>query len=307
MTGMLKLAVSKSEYTLADVNKELRKRGIEIDVKSKKVFYGLPDKKVQIFFARPRDIPSLILAGLVDIGLVTDDVIDEAGVALGKILLNGRKFRHYLCGANDSNITRIKDLEGKMVFTSYPRTMKRLLSEQGVKCSVEESRGSNEGYPHLKRGVFFEDVVDSGQSLKENDCQAFFLLFESQLCLAFQKESESRAQDFFKNVTSQDGIFDGVHFEKYLKELYAVFDERMRNPSESHTSQLLSHKSRRKIVQKIIEEMMEAALEMHAKEDTRSIVSESADLLFHFLLLLYHEGISLNAVLCELERRADER
>jgi len=72
-------------------------------------------------------------------------------------------------------------------------------------------------------------------------------------------------------------------------------------PEESYTARLFSQGLRR-IAQKIGEEGVEVALAAVVEADEK-VVSESADLLFHLLVMLKHRGLSLEHVVAELQAR----
>jgi phosphoribosyl-ATP pyrophosphohydrolase len=61
-------------------------------------------------------------------------------------------------------------------------------------------------------------------------------------------------------------------------------------------------RGRLKLARKLGEEAIETALAAVAEDDA-ALVAESADLLFHLLLLLGERGIALDTVRAELERR----
>jgi phosphoribosyl-AMP cyclohydrolase / phosphoribosyl-ATP pyrophosphohydrolase len=72
-------------------------------------------------------------------------------------------------------------------------------------------------------------------------------------------------------------------------------------PAGSYTSRLFAEGAKR-IAQKVGEEGLEVALAAVAESDEK-VVSESADLLFHLLLLLKSRGLSLSRVVAELQSR----
>lgn len=84
-------------------------------------------------------------------------------------------------------------------------------------------------------------------------------------------------------------------------QLWRVFEDRKKNPmAGSYTVKLLNDKN--KMLKKIGEESAE--LIMAAKdEDKKQIVYESADLLYHVMVMLYDHGITMDEVLKELEGR----
>ncbi len=77
------------------------------------------------------------------------------------------------------------------------------------------------------------------------------------------------------------------------------------DPETSYTAQLLNEGPLR-AAQKLGEEGVETAL-AGAAEDEAHLHEESADLLYHLLILLEARGTSLNAVLRVLEQRATSR
>ena len=73
------------------------------------------------------------------------------------------------------------------------------------------------------------------------------------------------------------------------------------SPDESYVAKL-NAKGLPKIAQKLGEEATEAVIAA-VSGSNEELVGESADLLFHLLVLLDARGVSLNHVLAELERR----
>ncbi len=83
--------------------------------------------------------------------------------------------------------------------------------------------------------------------------------------------------------------------------LWKVFEDRRSKGSESsYTAKLL--KNRNLLLKKIGEESSEVILA--AKDRSREqVIYESADLLYHLMVLLYDEGISMQDIYTELEGR----
>lgn len=73
------------------------------------------------------------------------------------------------------------------------------------------------------------------------------------------------------------------------------------DPDASYVARLTA-KGRHKIAQKLGEEATETVIAAVA-DDRAGIVSESADLIFHLLVLLADAGVSLDDVRAELARR----
>jgi phosphoribosyl-ATP pyrophosphohydrolase len=86
-----------------------------------------------------------------------------------------------------------------------------------------------------------------------------------------------------------------------LDELFSVILERKSNPTPgSYTARLLADGD--EILKKVGEEAIEVVLAGKGQSDQR-IVEESADLLYHLLVLLASRNLTLDAVRAELGRR----
>jgi phosphoribosyl-ATP pyrophosphohydrolase/phosphoribosyl-AMP cyclohydrolase len=88
----------------------------------------------------------------------------------------------------------------------------------------------------------------------------------------------------------------------FLSDLEGVIEQRvMDRPEGSYTARLFAQGPKR-IAQKVGEEGLEVALAAVAEGDDK-VISESADLLFHLLVLLKSRGIKLETVVAELQSR----
>ena len=87
-----------------------------------------------------------------------------------------------------------------------------------------------------------------------------------------------------------------------LNDLAQTITERAKaDPDSSWTAKLLA-KGPEKCAEKFGEEAVEAIIEA-IKNDRDGLISESADVLFHLLVMLQSRGVTLDEVLAELARR----
>ena len=89
-----------------------------------------------------------------------------------------------------------------------------------------------------------------------------------------------------------------------LEELFAVIESRKQNlPEDSYTTTLFTHdKGENYVLEKLGEEATELILA--AKDDDREeIAYESADIVYHLLVLLSMKEMDLEDLLAELESR----
>jgi phosphoribosyl-ATP pyrophosphohydrolase len=80
-----------------------------------------------------------------------------------------------------------------------------------------------------------------------------------------------------------------------------IRDRRTASPAESHTRRLLDD-APIKPAKKLGEEAVEVAIAALAQDD-KALVGETADLLYHLLVVLESRGIDLDDVFDELEQR----
>lgn len=88
----------------------------------------------------------------------------------------------------------------------------------------------------------------------------------------------------------------------FLGSLEKVIDQRRTSPTGSSYTATLFASGQQRIAQKVGEEGVELAL-AGVGDDRAKIVSETADLLYHVLVLLAAREIRLAEVVEELERR----
>ena len=91
----------------------------------------------------------------------------------------------------------------------------------------------------------------------------------------------------------------------FLRKLESIITDRKNNPSDNSYTSKLFEKGINKIAQKVGEEAVEVVIE--AKDDNEELfLNESADLLFHYLVLLNANGYQLSDVLAVLKKRHDK-
>ncbi len=91
-----------------------------------------------------------------------------------------------------------------------------------------------------------------------------------------------------------------------LHALYAIILDRRANPKHgSYTCELFA-RGEDEVLKKVGEEAIEVILAAKGQGNHR-LVEETADLLYHLLVLLVERGVTLSEVEAELERRHQSR
>jgi len=96
---------------------------------------------------------------------------------------------------------------------------------------------------------------------------------------------------------------DNNNIDKIIREIYETLESRRDNPIDSYTSNIMKNSDKLaedKILEKIGEETAEVLI---ASKNNENLIHESADLIFHTLLLLVYKKIPLDELLYEFEKR----
>lgn len=88
----------------------------------------------------------------------------------------------------------------------------------------------------------------------------------------------------------------------FIQELYSNIAQRVKSKSKDSYSNFLLKSGPKKIAQKIGEESNELIVD-YLKGSKRRIVEETADLIYHIILLLYSKKITINELEKELKKR----
>lgn len=91
-----------------------------------------------------------------------------------------------------------------------------------------------------------------------------------------------------------------------LYDLYAVIEDRKRNPQEGSYTNYLLDKGMDKILKKVGEECAETIIAAKNGDGTE-LENEVCDLVYHLLVMLSAQGVGLDGVKAELVRRSEKQ
>ena len=105
---------------------------------------------------------------------------------------------------------------------------------------------------------------------------------------------------FYRKLGEPEKVVGGIDYSlTILRELEELIKQRKENPKEGSYTSKLFKEGKEKIYKKFGEE----AIEVLVAEGRERIIYETADLLYHLLVLLAYNEISLGEVMKELRRR----
>lgn len=184
-TETLKIAVQKSGRLFDDSLKILKDCGISIDNGRDQLKAKARNFPLEILYLRNGDIPQYLKDGIVDIGIIGENLIYEKSEDLEVLeKLGFSKCRVSLAVPKGTAFKGIRDLEGKRIATSYPNTVKKLLEQEGINAELHRISGSVEIAPNIGLADAIADIVSSGNTLFKNNLQEVYTILKSEAVLA---------------------------------------------------------------------------------------------------------------------------
>ena len=181
---MIRIAIQKSGRLNQDSLRLLKDCGISIDNGKDQLKASARNFPMEVFFLRNGDIPQYMRDGVVDIAILGENLLIEKGNELEVIeKLGFSKCRVSIAIPKGSHFSGIKDLEGKKIATSYPKTVKAFLEENRIKADLHIINGSVEIAPNIGLADAICDIVSSGSTLFKNNLKELIEIKTSEAVL----------------------------------------------------------------------------------------------------------------------------
>ncbi len=184
MNENLRFAIQK-KGRLHDKSMQLLKScGIEVENFQDRLFVSASNFNLDILFLRDDDIPEYVQDNVAHIGIVGENEMLEKGLAVKRVKQLGFGKCSLRLGIPEKDeLKSIKDLENKIIATSYPKILNNFLDENKIKAKVIELSGSVEIAPSLGIADYICDLVSTGNTLKLNKLKKSFNILNSQAVL----------------------------------------------------------------------------------------------------------------------------
>ena len=180
----LRLAVQKSGRLNEESLKLLKAIGISIDNGKDQLKASARNFPLEVFFLRNGDIPQYLRDGVVDIAIIGENLIVEKGESIEVVeKLGFSKCKVSIAVPKTSNISSLKELAGKRIATSYPKTVEKFLEKEGITANLHIINGSVEIAPNIGLADAICDIVSSGSTLFKNNLKEIEVLLKSEAVL----------------------------------------------------------------------------------------------------------------------------
>lgn len=180
----LKLALQK-EGRLTQQSLDLLKAvGLEFETYRARLFAACRNFDLELLYVRDDDIPEYVADGVVDLGVVGQNLVVESGFDVCELLPLGFGFcRLVVAVPKESEIERVGQLQGAKIATSYPESAAGYFRRLEMDVSLIPVSGSVELAPTLGLASGIVELTATGSTLRINDLRAIDTVLTSQAVL----------------------------------------------------------------------------------------------------------------------------
>lgn len=170
---VLKVGIPKGSLENATIEL-FKKSGWKITVSSRSYFPAVDDNEVRCTLVRAQEMSRFVEMGTLDVGLTGKDWILENGsdvVVVQDLIyskISASPARWVLVVTEDSPLHKLKDLEGKKIFTELVNFTKQYFAKRKIKVDVEFSWGATEGKVIEGLADAIVEVTETGSTLRAN-------------------------------------------------------------------------------------------------------------------------------------------
>lgn len=226
-TQRLRIAIQKKGRLSKECQDLFKRCGMKFNIAGERLVVHSENMPIDLLLVRDDDIPGLIMDGVVDLGVIGENELEEVSLdrqALGEpneyLQLRRLDFggcRLSIAIDKDEEYSGPQDLAGKRIATTYPQLVKRYMDEQGVNFSTCMLNGSVEVAPRAGLADAICDLVSTGATLEANGLKEAEVIFRSKATL-IQRTGEfdaDKAALIEKLLTRMQGVIQAKE-SKYI-------------------------------------------------------------------------------------------
>lgn len=203
-SARLTIAIQKSGRLSKESMNLLQACGVKFSLHEARLLAHSSNQPIDLLRVRDDDIPGLVMDGVVDLGLVGENVLEEARLerVATKLPAEFKRLRALEFGAcrlsiavpKEDTYNGLSDLNGKRIATTYPYLLQDYLQRQGISASTAVLTGSVEVAPRAGLADAVCDLVSTGATLEANGLVEQDVIFRSQAQLIQRPEALNSAK-----------------------------------------------------------------------------------------------------------------
>ncbi len=173
-TDKLKFAIPSKGRLKEPTIELLKKAGFKFRASGRNLYATCTNYDIVFIFIRADDIPILVDSGVVDLGITGSDLIVERQVDVAEIMPLGYGRCRLCVAVKDSwGGKELKELQGQTIATSFPVMTEEFFKKNDVDVNCIEMNGSVEIMIALNLANAIVDIVETGDSLRDNNLTVF--------------------------------------------------------------------------------------------------------------------------------------
>jgi len=189
----LRIAIQKKGRLSKECMALLKQCGVKFNVMGERLVVHSLNMPIDLLLVRDDDIPGLIMDGVVDLGFVGENVLEEERLdreALNEpsdfLTLRRMDFggcRLSIAIDKEAKYNGPQDLKDKRIATTYPQLLKAYMDRKGIPFTTCMLTGSVEVAPRAGLSDAIADLVSTGATLEANGLKEVEVIFESKAML----------------------------------------------------------------------------------------------------------------------------
>ncbi|MGQ9620335.1 MAG: ATP phosphoribosyltransferase [Bacteroidales bacterium] len=213
----LKIAIQKSGRLSDNSRRLLEECGIKFSNGSGMLKLTATNFPVEILFLRDDDIPQYVEQGVVDAGIVGENMFLEKGRDIKVVeKLGFAKCRLCLAVPKEEEYSAPEYFNGKKIATSYPRILSDYLRKNNISAEIEEISGSVEIAPGIGLADAVCDIVSSGSTLVTNGLKEVVTILKSQAIMVANKKLSVKKLDILEKLLFRIRAVKNAGENKYI-------------------------------------------------------------------------------------------
>ncbi|HPS58677.1 MAG TPA: ATP phosphoribosyltransferase [Spirochaetota bacterium] len=173
-SGRLKFAIPSKGRLMEPTIELLKKSGFKFRAQGRNLYATCTNYDIVFIFIRADDIPVLVDSGVVDLGITGSDLIQERQADVVHLLnLGYGQCRLCVAVRDEWKDDKLESLAGMNIATSFPVMTGVFFKNHNVHVNCIEMNGSVEIMIALNLAQAIVDIVETGDSLRDNNLKVY--------------------------------------------------------------------------------------------------------------------------------------
>ncbi|MCD9497392.1 ATP phosphoribosyltransferase [Photobacterium carnosum] len=192
-TQRLRIAIQKKGRLSKECQDLLKRCGVKFNMVGERLVVHAENMPIDLLLVRDDDIPGLIMDGVVDLGVIGENELEEVSLERSarheaSDYLKLRRLDFGCCRLSiaidkDADYNGPQDLNGKRIATTYPQLVKRYMDNIGIQFTTCMLNGSVEVAPRAGLADAICDLVSTGATLEANGLKEAEVILRSKAVL----------------------------------------------------------------------------------------------------------------------------